>query len=62
LQPHIRVLAAIIFRIVQVAIPHEICQKNRIIEALLICPFPEKSPIWGYFESEPDTGFFWDVK
>ncbi|MFA6364736.1 hypothetical protein, partial [Methanoregula sp.] len=52
----------VIFRIVQVAISHEICQKNRIIGSVLICPFPKISPIWGYFKSKPDTGFFWGVK
>jgi len=62
LPPHIRVLAAVIFRIIQVAISHEICQKNRIIVSVLICPFSKISPVWGYFESEPDTGFFWSVK
>jgi hypothetical protein len=55
---HIRVLAAVIFRIVQVAISHEICQKNRVIESVLIYPFSKIIPIWAYFKTEPDTGFF----
>jgi len=44
-----------------VAIPPVISQKNRIVGSVLICPFPKISPIWGYFETEPDTGFFWGM-
>jgi hypothetical protein len=45
-----------------VAISHEICQKNRIIGSVIIRPISKISPIWGYFETELDTGFFWGVK
>jgi hypothetical protein len=38
---------------------YEICPKNPVIEPFLLCPISKISPIWAYFETEPDAGFFW---
>jgi len=32
--------------------------QKRFYEIVLICPIAQIRLIWGYFETEPDTGFF----
>jgi hypothetical protein len=56
---HIRVLAAIIFLLNR---KHDRTQEQpskRVYEDVLFRPFGKIRLIWGYLETEPDTGFFW---
>jgi hypothetical protein len=59
---HIRVLAAIIFSINRKPIRTQKQALKPQYVIALFCPFAKIRLNWGYFETEPDTGFFSEVK
>jgi hypothetical protein len=58
----IRVLAAVIFPINRKPMRVRKTASKRVYVIVLFRPIGKIRHIWGYFESEPDTGFFWGAK